>query len=316
MIARRVLLSAGAALAAPGLVRAQPRPVRLLVGFAPGGAADTIARLVAPAMGEHLGPTLVVENRSGASGTIAAAATAQAAPDGDTLLFATLTHATNRFLFRDLAFDYATAFTPISQVVEWPQILAVRPGFPAETIGAFLDLARRERVTYGTPGNATAQHLAGEMLRLRTGALLEHVPYRGGADAARDLAGGVIDAAFMTTSTALPYVTGNRVRMLAAATPQRLPAYPQAPTIAESGVPGFTLTDWCALFGPAGLPPATAERIHAALRHALAQPDVVRRLEALSSPPVGSAPAAFAAFLAAEGERLGEVIRSARISLG
>lgn len=316
MIARRTLIASGAALAAPGLARAQSRPVRLLVGFAPGGAADTIARLVAPGMGEHLGRTLVVENRSGASGTIAAAAAAQSQPDGDTLLFATLTHATNRFLFRDLPFDYATAFTPISQVVEWPQILAVKNGFAAENIRAFLDLARRERVTYGTPGNATAQHLAGEMLRLRTGALLEHVPYRGGADAARDLAGGVIDAAFMTTSTALPYVSSNRVRMIAAATPERLAAYPQTPTIAESGVPGFALTDWCALFAPAGLPPQLAERIHAALRHALGQPDVIRRLAALSSPPVGSAPADFSAFLAAEGERLGEVIRAARISLG
>jgi tripartite-type tricarboxylate transporter receptor subunit TctC len=316
MIARRSLFAAGAVLAAPGVLRAQPRPMRVLVGFAPGGAADTIARLVAPGMGEHLGRTIVVENRSGASGTIAAAAVAQSAPDGDTLLFATLTHATNRFLFRNLPFDYANAFTPISQVVEWPQILAVKNGFAVETIGAFLDHARRERVTYGTPGNATAQHLAGEMLRLRTGVLLEHVPYRGGADAARDLAGGVIDAAFMTTSTALPFVSGNRVRMIAAATPQRLPAYPQTPTIAEAGVAGFALTDWCAMFGPAGLPPAIAARTHAALRHALAQPDVVRRLKALSSPPVGSAPHAFATFLAAESERLGEVIRSARISLG
>jgi tripartite-type tricarboxylate transporter receptor subunit TctC len=316
MISRRSVIAAAGVLAAPGILGAQPRPVRMLVGFAPGGAADTIARLVAPGMGEALGRSIVVENRSGASGTIAAAAVAQSAPDGETVLFATLTHATNRFLFRDLPFDYATAFTPISQVVEWPQILAVRNGFAAETIGAFLDLSRQARITYGTPGNATAQHLAGEMLRLRTGAMLEHVPYRGGADAARDLAGGVIDAAFMTTSTALPYVSGNRVRMLAAATPRRLAAYPQTPTIAESGVPGFALTDWCALFGPAGLSTGSAERIHAALRHALAQPDVIRRIEALSSPPVASAPPEFAAFLAAESERLGEVIRSARISLG
>ncbi|WP_203075270.1 Bug family tripartite tricarboxylate transporter substrate binding protein [Falsiroseomonas ponticola] len=303
-----------ALLALPGIARAQStRAIRLLVGFAPGGAADTVARLIAPRLGEHLGASVVVENRAGASGTIAASAVAQAAPDGATLLFTTLSHATNPFLLSGLPFDYATAFAPVSQVVLWPQLLAVKNGFPARDVAAFLAHARANPVSYGTPGNATAQHLVAEMLRMRTGARLEHIPYRGGADAARDLAAGVLDAAFMTTSTALPLLQANRVQMLAVCTPERLPSYPETPTIAESGVPGFALSDWCAMFAPAGTPEATIRRIHAGIAFALAQPEVLRRLDDLSSPPLGSPPEAFAAFLREEGPRLGEVIRSAGI---
>ncbi len=303
-----------ALLALPGIARAQSaRPIRLLVGFAPGGAADTVARLIAPRLGEHLGASIVVENRAGASGTIAASVVAQAAPDGTTLLFTTLSHATNPFLLSGLPFDYATAFAPISQVVLWPQLLAVKNGFPTRNIGEFLAHARANPVSYGTPGNATAQHLVAEMLRMRTGARLEHIPYRGGADAARDLAAGVLDAAFMTTSTALPLLQSGRVQMLAVCTPERLPSYPETPTIAESGVPGFALSDWCAMFAPAGTPDAAIRRVHAGIAFALAQPEVARRLDDLSSPPLGSPPDAFAAFLREEGPRLGEVIRAAGI---
>jgi len=302
-----------AGLGLPGIARGQGRPVRLLVGFAPGGAADTVARLIAPRLGEHLGASVVVENRAGASGTIAAAAVAQAAPDGATLLFTTLSHATNPHLLTGLAFDYATAFAPISQVVLWPQLLAVKNGFPAANLAAFLDHARQAPVTHGTPGNATAQHLVAEMLAIRSGARLEHVPYRGGADAARDLAAGVIDAAFMTTSTALAVLQAGRARPIAVCTAERLAAYPQLPTIAEAGLPGFALSDWCAMFAPAGTPPAMLARVHAAIGFALGQPEVARRLDDLSSPPLGSAPDAFAGFLREESARLGEVIRAAGI---
>lgn len=148
---------------------------------------------------------------------------------------------------------------------------------------------------------------------MRTGAKLEHIPYRGGADVARDVAAGVLDAAFMTTATALPVVQGGRARVLAVCTPERLAAYPTVPTIAESGVPGYALSDWCAMFAPAGTPDAAIRRIHAGIAFALAQPEIVRRLDDLSSPPLGSPPDAFAAFLREEGPRLGEVIRAAGI---
>lgn len=313
-------LTRRAALALPFLATpaiAQARPLRLLVGFAPGGAADTIARLVSTRMGEHLGQTVIVENRSGASGTIAAAQIAQAAPDGHALLFSTLTHATNPFLFQGLPFDYATAFVPVSQVVLWPQILAVKNDFPARSFAEFLTLAKARpgTISFGTPGNATAQHLIGEMLQRQADIRLVHVPYRGGADAARDLSAGVIDMAFMTTSTALPILSGDRARLLATATTARLPAYPEAATISESGIPGFELNDWCAIFAPAGTSQATLARTHAALTHALAGAEVKQRLRDLSTEIVGSTPEAFSAFLTAESARLGQLIRDANIRL-
>jgi len=314
-LSRRATLALPA-LALPSLARAQGRAVRLLVGFAPGGAADTVARLIAPRLSEHFGISVVVENRAGASGTIAAAAVAQAAPDGTTLLFTTLSHATNPHLLTGLPFDYASAFAPISQVVLWPQLLAVKTAFPAHDLTGFLDHARRAGVSYGTPGNATAQHLVAEMLAMRAGLRLEHIPYRGGADAARDLAGGVLDAAFMTTSTAHSVLQSGRVRPLAVCTPERLPGFPELPAIAEAGFPGFALSDWCAMFAPAGTPATTIARVHAAIAFALAQPEVLRRLEDLSSPPIGSTPEAFVAFLREEGPRLGEVIRAAGIRVG
>lgn len=316
---RRHLLAASAMFAAPRIARAQPwpsRPIRLLIGFAPGGAADTVARLVAARMGDLLGQPIVVENRSGASSTIAAGAVAQSPPDGQTLLFATLTHATNPLLYRSLPFDYATAFTPISQAVVFPQLLAVHRDFPVADFAGFLAIARSrpQGVTHGTPGNASAQHLAAELLKLRTGARLEHVPYRGGAEAARDLMSGAIDAAFMTTATAHGPITSGAVRVLAVATPERLPGLPTMPAIAET-VPGYALSDWCAMLGPARLPPAIAQAVQGALAEALRGPEVTRRLAELGVQPIGSAPAAFAAFLTEEQAKLGRIIRDAGIQL-
>jgi tripartite-type tricarboxylate transporter receptor subunit TctC len=267
-------------------------------------------------MGALLGQTVVVENRSGASGTIAAGVVAQAPADGYTFLFATLTHATNLHLFRGLPFDYATAFAPVTQVATFPQLLAVKKDFPAASFQEFMELARRrpEPITYGTPGNATAQHLAGELLRLRTGIRLEHVPYRGGADAARDLAAGMIESSFMTTSSALPALAAG-ARPIAAVTPARIPAYPGMPTIAESGVPGYALSDWCGIFAPAATPTEILQRVQAACAASLKAPEVVQRLRELSTEPAGTTVEEFRAFVAAESSRLGQLIRDARISL-
>ncbi|WP_431285697.1 Bug family tripartite tricarboxylate transporter substrate binding protein [Humitalea sp. 24SJ18S-53] len=316
---RRALLLGAPLLAAPSLVRAQgfpSRPVRMLVGFAPGGAADTVARLIAPAMGAALGQPVIVENRSGASGTTAAAAVASAAPDGQTILLSTLTHASNPHLFTGLPFDYATAFAPVSLVVLFPTVLAVKKDFPTADMAAFLALARSrpEPITYGTPGNATAQHMAGELLQQRTGIKLEHVPYRGGADAARDLAAGVIEASFNSVGSLAPaFATG--ARPLVAVTAQRIPSLPNVPTGAEAGISDFVLSDICGVFAPAGTPTASLEKLHQAILAALRTDEVQARIQALSAQGVGSTPAAFAAFMQAESARLGGLIRVAGISL-
>lgn len=316
---RRGLLAGAALLAAPRPGRADTvpaRPIRLLVGFAPGGAADTVARLLAPGMGAALGQAVIVENRSGASGTNAAGAVAAAPPDGQTILLSTLTHASNPHLFTGLSFDYATAFAPVTQAVLFPTVLAVKRDLAVRDMAGFLALARSrpEPITYGTPGNATAQHMAGELLRIRTGIRLEHVPYRGGSDAARDLAAGVIEASFNSVGSLAPAFAAG-ARPLVAVTPRRIPSLPGVPTGGECGIDDFVLSDICGLFAPAATPPERVARLQQAVAAALRAEEVQARLRGLEAEGVGSTPAEFAAYITAEAARLGALIRTAGIRL-
>lgn len=320
ILSRRAALASAGLLAAPAALRAQgfpSRPIRMMVGFAPGGAADTVARLIAPGMGAALGQTVVVENRSGASGTNAAAVVATAPADGHTILLSTLTHVSNPFLFSGLPFDYATAFAPVSQVVLFPTVLAVRKDFPATDMAAFLALARSRRdtpITYGTPGNATAQHMAAELLQQRADIKLEHVPYRGGADAARDLAASVIESSFNSVSSLAPAFAAG-ARPLVAVTAQRIPQLPDVPTGIEAGIPDFVLSDICGVYAPAQTPSDTVATLYRAIAAALRADEVQARLRALAAQGVGSSPAEFAAFMQQESTRLGALIRAAGISI-
>ncbi|MDQ1081070.1 tripartite tricarboxylate transporter substrate binding protein [Pseudoroseomonas cervicalis] len=313
---RRTLLAAPALLL-PGLALAQPRVIRLIVPFAAGGAADSAARTLAPRMGERLGQTIVVENRTGASGSVGGGAVAQAAPDGQTLLWDASSHLVNPALLRGLPFDYATAFTPISLVTTFPQVLAVKAESPARDLAGFIAMAKQQpgRLNIGTQGNATAGHLAVVQLQRLAGINLQHVPYRGGADAARDLAGGNLDAAFITALSAGPVVASGRARFLAIAAEQRVAVQPDVPTFAEAGLPGLTLSEWAALFGPAGLPAPLVERLHGALKESLAEPEVQARLAQLAAVPVGSSPSDFARFVREGRESMATLVREADIRL-
>lgn len=297
-ITRRAMLAAAVApLAAPALAQPWPgRPIRVLVPFAPGGAADSAARTILPRMGERLSTTFVVENRTGAGGSIGGAEVARAAPDGFTLLWDASSHIVNHALLRGLTFDYATAFLPVSQVCTFPQVVAVKADFPARDIAAFIAMAkaRPNTINMGTQGNATAGHLGLARFAREAGIEVTHVPYRGGADAARDLAAGTLDGVFITALSARPVVESGRARFLAVATAQRLAALPDLPTLAEAGLAGFDVSEWVGLFAPAGTPVAIAERLQQALAATLAEEEVRARLERLGALPVGSTPAAFA----------------------
>ncbi|WP_419898457.1 tripartite tricarboxylate transporter substrate-binding protein [Roseomonas sp. USHLN139] len=322
MVTRRALL-ASSLLAAPALTPAltpalaQGRVIRLIVPFAAGGAADSAARTLAPRMGERLGQTIVVENRTGASGSVGGGAVAQAAPDGQTLLWDASSHLVNPALLKGLPFDYATAFTPISLVTTFPQVLAVKAESPVRDLAGFIALARQRpgQLNVGTQGNATAGHLAVAQLQRLAGISLQHVPYRGGADAARDIAGGTLDAVFITALSAGPVVAAGRARFLAVAAEQRVAVQPEVPTFAEAGLPGLTLSEWAALFGPARLPAATAESLHAALAAALAEPEVQARLAQLAAVPVGSSPAEFARFVQEGRQSMAALVRDADIRI-
>jgi len=319
---RRAVLAAGL-LAAPSLPRAQgtvwqaTRPVRLVVPFAAGGAADSVTRAVAPGLAQRLGQPVVVENRTGAGGSLGGGEVARAVPDGHTLLMDASSHLVNPALMRGLPFDYATAFVPISLATTFPQVLAAKADFPARSVAEFVAAARaRPRVlSVGTQGNATAGHLGLVQFSRAAGVEVIHVPYRGGADAARDLAGGTLDAVFITMLSAGPIVDAGRARFLAASAPARVPLRPEVPTFAEAGLPGIEISEWCALFAPAGTPTAAIGAIHAALAATLAEPEVRARLASLAAVPVGSAPGEFARFVREGRAAMAQLVRDADIRL-
>jgi tripartite-type tricarboxylate transporter receptor subunit TctC len=320
---RRVLLAALAAApgaAARGPARAQgfpSRPIRLVVPYPPGGGADTTARLIAAPMGARLGQPIVVENRSGAGGSIGAAEVARAAPDGHTLLVDAGAFAVNPFVLKSLPFDYGTAFAKITQLTVLPQIMPVRAALPARTVEAFIALARArpDQLTFGSSGTATSSHLAAAAFARRAGISLVHIPYRGGGPAVQDLVAGTIDMHIGTVASSLALAQAQRIRPLAVTTRERLAALPEVPTLAESGFPGFELNEWNGLYAPAGTPEPVLERLNGAAVAALAEPAVTARLEALGAIAVGSARGDFTVFASFQRAAMRELVAEARITV-
>jgi tripartite-type tricarboxylate transporter receptor subunit TctC len=300
---RRALFAATLALAAPP-ARAQAfpdRPIRIIAPYAPGGQSDTVVRLLAPKMSESLGQSIVIENRTGAGGSIGAAVVAQSPPDGYTLLFESFAFLVVPFIVKGLTFDYETAFAPIGQAVALPYVLVVKRDFPAQDLAGFVAHAKAHPgVSYGTPGIGTPGHLAGALLESRAGIRLEHVPYRGGAESARDLAGGVLDAAIGTANTFGPLVREGRIRGIALTSAERRGTLAELPTIAESGFPGFDITSWNGLFAPAATPAPVQARLEAALAHATSDAPTRQRLALTGNDAVTESAAAFVARITRE----------------
>lgn len=315
---RRALLAAPALLALPGLARAQAawpsRSIRLIVPFAAGGAADSAARVLTPRMGERLGQGFVVENRTGASGSLGGGEVARS-NDGHTFLWDASSHIVNPALLRGLPFDYATAFAPVSLVVTFPSAIAVKADFPARTLQDFVAAAKARPgvLTVGTQGNATAGHLGLAAFSKVAGIEVVHVPYRGGAAAAQDLASGAIDAVFTTLVSAGPVVDAGRARFLGVATSSRVESRPDIPTIAESGWAGFESNEWAGLFGPASTPRPVVDALYAALAEAIADPALRARLVQIGCVPVASRPEEFARFVADGRVAMATLVREANI---
>ncbi len=312
------LLATAAAPAAPALAQAwaPSRPVRMVVPYAPGGGADTTARLLAGPMSAALGQTVVVENRGGAGGSIGAAEVARAAPDGHTVMLDALGHVATPVLLRGLAFDYASAFAPITQLTILPQIMVAHRAAPHATLAEFVAQARARpgQLTYGSSGNATAAHLASVALLRRAGLDLNHAPYRGGGPALQDLLAGNLAFVFATVSSSTQLVRAGTVKALGISTAARIAALPEVPTIAEQGFPGFELNEWNGFYAPAATPPAAIATLRDAVLHALRDEAVRARLAALGAEPVGSSTPDFAAFLAQQRDFTGALIREAGIT--
>ena len=320
---RRGVLAAG--LAAPFLARqgfAQgdwPKgPVRWIVAFAAGGAADTVARNVGARVSEIIGQQVVIDNRTGGNSLVAASAVLQAPRDGQTFLIDAANQVTNPFLIKDLPFDYATTWLPVTKLSDFPQVLAVKQEFPAKSFQEYVAAAKAKpgTISYGTPPAAGMGHMAGEELQRRAGIKLIHAPYRGGADAARDIGAGAIDSVIITTSSIRPPLASGRVRLLAVTSLKRVSIFPDVPTIAESGYPGYDMIDWNGLFAATGTPPALIARMQAVCAEAIKDAKVKERLDASGAVLTPNTPAEFKAWLDGQRTLLGKLITEGDIKLG
>ena len=324
-ISRRRALGATAALAlapglAPGLARAQAypsKPVRLIVPYSAGGGADTTARLIAPKLQEALGQTIVVENKPGAGGMIGDEIVAKAAPDGHTLLIGAFAHAVNPALFPKMPFRTPEDFAPVSLLVTVPELMVITPSHPAKTVAELVALAKAEpgKLSYASSGNGSAQHLAAELFKMRTGTDIQHVPYKGGSLAVADVAAGHVPFYFGNMSAALPQARGGRVRPLAVTSAARSPAAPEVPTLAEAGVPNCEISEWNALIAPAGTPPAVIARLHAEIAKIMRLEEMKAKFADLGADAIGSTPDELAAFLRAEMTKWAEVVKAANIKV-
>jgi tripartite-type tricarboxylate transporter receptor subunit TctC len=319
---RRFVGLAAAAVAAPSLVISRPsaadwpvRPVRVVVPFTPGGSTDITARLVSNRLQEVWGQSVVVENRPGAGGNIAADVVAHSDPDGYTIFIVGPGLATNQFLYPSLTYDPVGDFAPVTMLITQPNLMCVPNSSLAKSVQEFIAYchANRGKVTYASSGNGTTLHLSGELFKRLAKVEMIHIPYRGGAPAINDLIPGRVDVMFDNMPSIVSHVRSGSLRGLAVTTKERVAAAPDIPTIAESGVPGFDVFSWFGFFVPAKTPPEIVARVNADTNAALAYAPVKSRFEELGATPKGSTPGELAAFLKAEIDKWGPVIQEAKI---
>jgi tripartite-type tricarboxylate transporter receptor subunit TctC len=305
---------------AGGVAAAQTWPtktVRVMVGASPGGGTDIIARLLAEKYQAAFGQPFIVENRPGASNTIAADLTAKAPPDGQTILVATNTAQSIAPHLLKLGYDPLKDLAPVALIVVVPNVLVVNTDVPAKNVKELVALikANPEKYSYGSSGTGSTQHLAGEAFAHELGLKMTHIPYKGSSQALADLVGGQIQMSFDTTSSAMGQIKSGKVRPLAVMSPARSRELPDVPTLAEAGIKGVEMSTWYGLFTTGGTPAAVIDRLAAETAKVLKMPDVQKRLEALGGEPGNMTPAQLAAMNKAESERFGALIRAANIKI-
>ena len=311
-----ILMSSSAALAQSAYPN---RPVKLIVGFAPGGSTDIVARIVAQKLGQQLGQTVIVENRAGAGGTIGADATAKAPPDGYTLtLGTTSTHAIAAGAYSKLPYNPVTDFTPISLVAITPYLLVVNPQVQARNLDEFIALAKSQpgKLNYASAGNGTATHLAMEMLKDAAKVDLVHIPYKGNAPADTAILQGEVQAVFGSMPALLQNAKANKVRPLAVGTAVRSPALPDVPTVAELGYPGFEAALWLGIMGPANMPKAVVDRLHKEITAIVATPEFKASMDANGAEPIASkSPEEFREMLRGQVDKYVKITKAVGIKL-
>jgi len=294
-------------------VQAYPvKSIRIVVGFAGGGAAEIAARIVGQIYTERFGQQVIIDPRPGAGGNIAADLVAKSPPDGYTLLTCAFAFTVNPSLFSKLPFDAQKDFAPVSLFAYTANFLTVHPSVPARTLKEFIALAKARpgQLTFGSAGNGTASHLAGELMNSMAGIKLVHIPYKGSALAHTDLLGGHISSAFPGVAISLPHIRAGRLRALAVTGLKRAQSLPEVPTISEAGLPGFEVISWYGLLAPAATPTDIVQRLNGELNRALQEPGSADRLKATGMDPMHTTPAEFDSFLKRELAKWNEVIKA------
>jgi len=325
---RKIASAAGAALVAivgclfgvAGSALAQDyptKPVRFIVPYPPGGGTDVIARIVQARLAEGLGQPIVIENRGGAGGAVGTEAAAKSAPDGYTFLFTLSSHTINPLLYK-LHYDVERDFVAVSMIVSVPQLIAANPNAPAATLRELIAVAKKQpgKYAFGSVGNGTPAHMAGELLKLKTGIDIVHVPYKGGGPAVTDAIAGQIPFLIVSAPAALPYVRSGRLRPLAVTTLKRTAAAPEIPTVAEQlDLPDYEVDSWYAVFAPARTPPAIVARMQREVARVVHLSDVKQKLLEQGADSVGSSSEALDEVVKAELKRWAQVVRDAGIKV-
>ncbi|WP_156381174.1 MULTISPECIES: tripartite tricarboxylate transporter substrate binding protein [Aminobacter] len=314
-------LSAASLLAmAPGAGAQQfpDRTVTLVIPFAAGGSTDVVGRIIAQKMSDDLGQQVVVENVAGAGGNIGADRVARAEPDGYTILMGTVaTHALNPLILKTKPYDPEKDFTPVSLLVVVPNVLVVNPQLPVKNVQELIALLKAEpdKYAYASSGNGTPLHLSGELFKAMAGVSIQHIPYKGAGPALNDVVGNQVPIMFDNLPSSSSHIKGGTLRALGVTTAERAPSFPDVPTIAESGVPGYETYTWNALFAPAGTPKEVVDRLNASANKAMTDPEVIEKMNGFSAKIVGSTPDELAAHVKAELAKWGPVVKDANIQI-
>lgn len=298
-----IALSALAMLAAGQVAAQQAYPVksiRFLVGYAPGGGTDIMARVVGAKLTESLGQQLLVDNRPGANANLAAEIASKATPDGYTVLFISVSHAISKPLYKKLGYDLERDFTPLVNVSSVPMFLVVPPASTVKTVADVIAMTKAKPVNYASSGDGSPEHIAAEMFKSMTKTAMTHVAYKGGAPLALAVIGGEVPVAFSTAPVAVPHIKAGRLRAIAVSSAKRNPALSDVPTVSESGVSGYDMINWYGTVVPKGTPAIAITRLNEEINKALKLPDVQQRLAALGADPLGGSAAEFGAYIKAE----------------
>ena len=318
MIKLKKLFALGALLLPLVALAAYPeKTIKIVVGFTPGGSADSIARILGMAMSSRMGQTVIIENRAGANGNIATEFVSRSAPDGYTLFYTSIGHAVNPALYKDAKYDPVKDFTPIGQVLSAPNVLVVPASSPFNNVKEMITNAKANpgKLDFASSGSGASVHLSAEVFKQMAGLDLVHIPYKGTGSLLPDLLSGTVAMSFPNLPSALPFIQSGKLKALGVTTAKRSAAAPQIPTLAEAGVPGYDMSTWYGLIGPAGMPPAIVTQLNHELNAILQDPVIRQKLVAQGVDPVTGSPEEFGQFIRKETRYWAELIKKAKVEL-